>query len=247
MKQHPSTSLQWPISYEAVLEIAQSEGCRLTAYRCPAGVWTIAWGRTKGVQPGDTCTQEQADRWLLEDLTEFTSGVKAALTRPASMNELGALVSLAYNIGMGGFRGSTVLRKHNEGDTDAAAEAFKLWNKARVGGVLTKLPGLAARRAREAAMYLTPDSLDVMTPIAQAVAPEENPLKHSRTILAGGAGLSVLGADMLLPVFFGEASGQIGQLIQHWNDGDTATKVIVGALILFMLYARRDDWLRKLR
>ena len=146
----PDKNLNWPISYEAVCEIARSEGCKLKAYRCPAGVWTIARGRTKGVKPGDTCTQEQADQWFLEDLTDFSEGVKEKLTRPASLNELGALVSLAYNIGLAGFARSTVLRKHNEGDTQSAARAFALWNQATVNGKRQVLPGLTARRAREA-------------------------------------------------------------------------------------------------
>ena len=72
----PNPKLDWPIAYEAVCEIARSEGCRLKAYRCPAGVPTIGWGHTRGVKMGDTCTQEQADAWFLEDLSEFTEGVR---------------------------------------------------------------------------------------------------------------------------------------------------------------------------
>mgnify|MGYP001183630515 FL=1 len=118
----PDKKLDWPIAYEAVCEIARSEGCRLKAYRCPAGVPTLARGRTRGVKMGDTCTQEQADAWFVEDLTEFTDGVQRALKRDASENELGALVSLAYNIGLAGFARSTVLKKHNEGDRQSAVE-----------------------------------------------------------------------------------------------------------------------------
>ena len=178
----PDKNLNWPISYEAVCEIARSEGCKLKAYRCPAGVWTIARGRTKGVKPGDTCTQEQADRWFLEDLTEFAEGVKTNLTRPASLNELGALVSLAYNIGLGGFARSTVLRKHNEGDTQSAARAFALWNQATVNGKRQVLPGLTARRAREAALYLSDDE----QPMPQKVEAESS-IKRSPIATAGAA------------------------------------------------------------
>ena len=71
----PNQKLAWPIAWDAVAEIARSEGCKLKAYRCPAGVLTIAWGRTNGVKAGDTCTQEQADQWLLEDLAEFEQGI----------------------------------------------------------------------------------------------------------------------------------------------------------------------------
>lgn len=244
---YPDEKLDWPISYTAVKLIAETEGCKLKAYRCPAGVPTIGWGRTKNVKLSDTCTQVEADRWFAEDLTEFTTGVKGLLTREANSNELGALVSLAYNIGLAGFKTSTVLRKHNEGDAQGAAMAFPLWNQATVAGVRTILPGLVTRRAREAALYLTPNIDDVIAPIAQAITAEVNPLKHSRTILAGTASLGILGADALLPIFFDESAGQVGQLLIAFNSGDLTAKIIVGGLIAFMLYARRDDWLKKLR
>ena len=170
----PDPNLDWPICYDAVLEIARSEGLRLRAYRCPAGVPTLARGRTRGVKMGDTCTQEQADAWFVEDLTEFTDGVQRVLKRDASENELGALVSLAYNIGLAGFARSTVLKRHNEGDRQSAARAFALWNKARINGVLQVVDGLTSRRAREAAMYLSDD----MQPMPQVVEPESS-LKNS--------------------------------------------------------------------
>ena len=185
----PNPNLDWPICYDAVLEIARSEGLRLRAYRCPAGVPTIARGRTRGVKMGDTCSQEQADAWFVEDLAEFTDGVQRALKRDASENELGALVSLAYNIGLAGFARSTVLKKHNEGDRQSAARAFALWNKARINGVLQVVDGLTSRRAREAALYLSDDT----QPMPQVVEPESS-LKNSPIATAGAtsilAGLS---------------------------------------------------------
>lgn len=177
----PDKNLDWPISYEAVCEIARSEGCKLKAYRCPAGVWTIARGRTKGVKPGDTCTIEQADQWFLEDLTEFSEGVKEKLTRPATLNELGAMVSLAYNIGLGGFERSTVLKKHNAGDSQSAARAFALWNQATVNGKRQVLPGLTARRAREAALYLSTDEPEAMPQKVES----ESSIKTSPIATAG--------------------------------------------------------------
>jgi len=176
----PDPNLDWPICYDAVLEIARSEGLRLRAYRCPAGVPTLARGRTRGVKMGDTCTQEQADAWFVEDLTEFTDGVRRVLKRDASDNELGAMVSLAYNIGLAGFAKSTVLKKHNEGDRQSAARAFGLWNKARINGVLQVVDGLTSRRAREAAMYLSDDT----QPMPQVVEPESS-LKNSPIATAG--------------------------------------------------------------
>lgn len=174
MNVKPNPKLDWPIAYDAVLEIARSEGCKLKAYRCPAGVPTIGWGHTRGVKMGDTCTQEQADAWFVEDLSEFADGVKRALKRDADDSELGAMVSLAYNIGLAGFKGSTVLKRHNEGDRQSAARAFALWNKARINGVLQVVDGLTARRAREAALYLSDDDM----PMPQTVEPESS-LKSS--------------------------------------------------------------------
>lgn len=190
----PDPALPWPIPMAAVALIAESEGLRLTAYRCPAGRPTIAYGETDGVQMGDTCTKEQADRWLLEDLQERTRAVQALCTMAPSRNELGALVSLAYNIGVGALAGSTALRQHNSGDHLAAARAIGLWDKARVQGVLTTLPGLTARRAREQALYLTPDDHTAQPqPIPQAVEPESGMAKSPIT----RGGLVTIGAGVL--------------------------------------------------
>jgi lysozyme len=149
----PNPGLLWPIPYEAVREIAKHEGCRLKAYRDIVGVWTCGWGETRGVTAGMAWTQQQADERFCESLTEFAEGVRKLCTNPPSDNELGAMVSLAYNIGLGGFARSTVLKKHNAGDYQSAARAFALWNKA--GGQVVR--GLTLRRAKEAALYLTPD------------------------------------------------------------------------------------------
>jgi len=186
----PDKNLDWPIAYDAVLEIARSEGCRLKAYRCPAGVPTIGWGHTGGVKMGDTCTQEQADAWFSIDLSVYADGVQRELKRDASDNELGAMVSLAYNIGLHGFAKSTVLKRHNEGDRQSAARAFALWNKARINGVLQVVDGLTSRRAREAALYLSDDS----QPMPQEVEPESS-LKKSPIAQASTAAVlaTVLG------------------------------------------------------
>ena len=193
--QLPDPSLPWPIPMAAVALIAEAEGCRLTAYRCPAGVPTIGWGETDGVQMGDTCTQDQADRWLLEDLQERTRAVQALCTRAPSRNELGALVSLAYNIGTGALSKSTALRQHNAGQHEAAARAICLWDKARVNGVLTTLPGLTARRAREQALYLTPDD-PRPEPMPQAVEAESSiatsPIARGGAVAAGAGVLEGL-------------------------------------------------------
>lgn len=198
MRPLPDPTLPWPIAMAAVAEIANSESLRLKAYRCPAGVWTIGWGETDGVQPGDTCTKAEADRWLLEDLTGRAAAVRALCTVEPSENELGAMVSLAYNIGVDAFRRSTVLRQHNAGNRQAAARAFGLWNKARNPrtGQLEVLDGLTARRQREAALYLTPDDDERPEPMPQAVEGDSNltrsPINATGAAAVGMGGLTAL-------------------------------------------------------
>lgn len=187
----PNKDLPWPIPYEAVCEIAKHEGCRLKAYRDIVGVWTCGWGETRGVTPSTIWTQEEADIRFCESLTEFAEGVRKACTNPPSMNELGAMVSLAYNIGLGGFARSTVLRKHNAGDHQSAARAFALWNKA--GGQVVR--GLTLRRAKEAALYLTPDEGEIEA-MPQKVDEEstlsKSPIAQSGVIsIAGGIAAAV--------------------------------------------------------
>lgn len=136
--------------------IKRNEGCRLEAYQDSVGVWTIGYGHTgPEVVRGLMWTQAQADNCLLLDLDKFQNGVDDLLAGHAdtSDNEFGAMVSLAYNIGLGNFAHSSVLRFHNSGDKPAAADAFLMWNKA--GGEV--LEGLDRRRREERTLYLTAD------------------------------------------------------------------------------------------
>ncbi|ATI54185.1 hypothetical protein WR25_15776 [Diploscapter pachys] len=134
--------------------VKEFEGCKLQAYPDPAtggAPWTIAWGRTKGVKKGDTCTQAQADAWLNEEYDEFESAVIKALGGARTTdNQLGAMVCFAYNCGVANLKSSTLLRKHKAGDYAGAAKEFARWNKA-AGKVMA---GLTRRRAAEAALYL---------------------------------------------------------------------------------------------
>lgn len=126
------------------------EGCKLRAYRCPAGVWTIGWGATgPDIVEGLVWTQAQADARLAQDVSKFLAGVRAAVKEPATDGQLGAMTSLAYNIGLAAFRKSTLLRLFNAGDVRGAAAQFARWNKA--GGKV--LPGLTRRRAAECAAF----------------------------------------------------------------------------------------------
>ena len=132
--------------------IKSFEGCRLSAYLpTPNDVWTIGFGSTgPDVRKGMTWTQEQADTRFVRDLNDFATGLNHDLGLASTTQaQFDAMLSLAYNIGIGAFTGSTVLRKHLAGDYPAAADAFVLWDK-QAGNVLE---GLRLRRFAEAAMY----------------------------------------------------------------------------------------------
>lgn len=132
--------------------IKQFEGCKLSAYLCPAGVWTIGWGRTTNVKRGDTCTQAQADAWLVQEYDAFERKVRALIKVAVTPNQLGALISFAYNVGVGALQSSTLLRLLNQGDYAGAAAQFARWNKA--GG--KTLAGLTRRRKAEADLFVQP-------------------------------------------------------------------------------------------
>lgn len=129
--------------------IKQYEGCSLKAYKCPAGVWTIGYGRTTKVKAGDNCSQAQADAWLIEEYDAFERQVLASARVKLSDAQAGALVSFAYNVGIAALKGSTLVRKVNAGDYEGAAIEFGRWNKA-AGKVLA---GLTKRRAAESALF----------------------------------------------------------------------------------------------
>jgi lysozyme len=140
--------------------IKEFEGFRADTYRCSGGVLTIGYGTTgaAGVgidpKPGMRITEAQAEQFLRLTLDKFGASIRPAMTREPSANEWAAMLSLAYNIGPGAFRSSSVLRLFNAGDTAGAADAFLRWNKAK-GKILR---GLTRRREAERALFLTPIS-----------------------------------------------------------------------------------------
>jgi lysozyme len=130
--------------------IKRYEGLRLKAYQCSAGVWTIGYGHTKEVSEGMVISPATADAFLRDDLAVAESAVekvKVALND----NEFSALVAFVFNVGVGAFTQSTLLKKLNAEQFDAAADEFLRWNKS--GGKALK--GLARRRAAERALFLS--------------------------------------------------------------------------------------------
>lgn len=130
--------------------IKQFEGLRLNAYLCPAGVPTIGVGHTAGVKLGDRITQKEAIALLRSDLERFEAGVTDCVKVPIAQNQFDALCCLAFNIGLGAFRNSTVLKLLNQGDYQGAADRILWWTKS--GG--KDIQGLVRRRKAERSLFL---------------------------------------------------------------------------------------------
>jgi len=158
------------ISPEGLTLIKRFEGLRLHAYQDVGGVWTIGYGTTRTpdgpVAEGQRITQTEAEAFLADDVREFEQGVDAAVTVGVTQPMFDALVSLAYNVGLGAFRGSTLLRKLNARDWEGAAAEFARWNK--VGQ--TVVDGLTRRRAEEAAVFRAGVAQLTMQPAGPAPA-----------------------------------------------------------------------------
>lgn len=125
------------------------EGCRLVAYRDSVGVWTLGYGHTKGVVEGMTCTQEQAEQFLLADVADAEAAVNRLVHIALSQEEFDALVDFTFNLGTGNLASSTLLKKLNARDIQGAIDEFVKWDRA--GGV--EVAGLLRRRKAEAALF----------------------------------------------------------------------------------------------
>jgi lysozyme len=134
------------------------EGFRSRPYLDPVGIPTIGYGSTyyendtKVTLQDQPITSERAIQLLLYNLSKFASGVNTIVKVPLNNNQFNALVSFAYNVGLGALKKSTLLKLVNSGNYKGASEQFIRWNKA--GGQV--LPGLTKRREAERNLWQTP-------------------------------------------------------------------------------------------
>lgn len=140
---------------EAIAIIKQFEGCKLNAYKDTGGVWTIGYGSTRingrPVNWKDTCTLEEADYWLIHHVYELAQNLEKAIKVELNSNEFSALLSLTYNIGLGAFKSSTLLKYLNGGaPKKLVAAQIRRWDKDN------SLPvqGLVNRRQIEHDLFL---------------------------------------------------------------------------------------------
>lgn len=129
--------------------VREFEGLRLNAYLCSANKATIGYGHTRGVKIGDTCTREQAEQWLEDDLNESLLGVQNLVKIHINENQTNALVDFVFNLGAKNLQKSTLLKELNKGLYDQVPQQLMRWNK--VNG--EELGGLTRRRAAEAKLW----------------------------------------------------------------------------------------------
>ena len=132
--------------------IKDSEGCKLKAYKCPAGIWTIGYGQTKGIKEGMVWTQQQADEDIIKTaLQAFNEAIKASpILSTANMEKQAAIADFVYNLGITNYNKSTLKLRVDKGNWVSASTEIKKWNKSNG----TILNGLVKRRQLEADLLL---------------------------------------------------------------------------------------------
>jgi lysozyme len=198
------------VTEEGLDLIRESEGFRRRAYRDAVGVWTIGYGHTSAagqpdVKAGDDISREEGEAILARDVAAFAEGVGRLVKRELSDAQFSALVSFAYNVGLGNFKSSGVLRAVNEGDFGAVPQRLAMWNKAS-GRVL---PGLVKRRAAEGALFAKGEVNVLPKPVE---APKGKPVTKSTTIWAAAV-IAIVTLVNQLALYLGYAVMSLGAVV----------------------------------
>jgi len=147
---------RYQVSEQGLELIMGFEGYRSTAAQLADGRWTIGYGHTKSARAGATVSQADAKILLLYDLTEIGLALQTLIFTPLNQNQIDALASFTFNVGLDNLEPSTVLRKINQGALLEAASAMDLWRRADLQGEDLVVDALVRRRAAEKALFLTP-------------------------------------------------------------------------------------------
>lgn len=214
-----ASSIMTPLGIAA---LKSREGVRLKAYLDSVGVPTIGYGHTKGVKLGQVITQAQADAFFLEDLASHALPILSAIKVPVADHERDALISIAFNIGVGGFTKSTFLKRLNAGDRKGCAEAIMMWVKPKE---------ITSRRQAERDQFLTPytkaapkarsnDARPVSAPLSTLTPIEEVPLTIDPTPAAGPvfapAPRGPVSAPPLPPPAYAPTTPSLGSRLLSW-------------------------------
>ena len=134
---------------------------KIIAYKdFPGGIWTIGFGNTfnpytgEKVKEGLVIDEKTALDWLNKDIQQRQIALKKIIKRIPTANQLSAMTSLAYNIGLTAFADSAIRKNFDAGDFKKAADSFLLYNKARKDGKLIVIEGLNKRRKLERELFL---------------------------------------------------------------------------------------------
>ncbi|MDX7987234.1 lysozyme [Xenorhabdus sp. 12] len=142
------------ISENGIIKLKSYEGLRLKAYPDPATgaePWTIGYGHTRGVKPGQVITAQQAETFLREDLAPVYSTIQRLVKVHLTQGQFDALCSFIFNLGVNNFAHSTLLKKLNVGDYQGAADEFLKWDRADG----RELSDLRSRRESERQTFLS--------------------------------------------------------------------------------------------
>lgn len=143
------------LSIKGLALLKRLEGCILTSYRDFEGNWTIGYGSTRGVYEGQVIDQDEAEKLLMFDLRRFEKAVRAGYGRPIKQRKFDAMVLLAFNIGVTGWKNSTAKQWSMSGKPDYdVVHAIKMWNKIQDehgNKVISKI--LVRRRNAESCVY----------------------------------------------------------------------------------------------
>lgn len=131
--------------------IKKHEGLRTSAYKCPAGVWTVGYGHTRNVKAGDVITEKEAENLLIQDLAAAAADVSRLVKVPLTQGQFDALCSFVFNLGAGSLMKSSLLKYVNAGDFKKAADEFEKWVYS--GGRILK--GLVNRRKDERQLFIS--------------------------------------------------------------------------------------------
>jgi lysozyme len=137
------------ISEDGLELIKKFEGCETTAYQDSVGVWTIGFGHTKGVEEGQTCSIEDAESMLADEMDEYEGYINNMVKVDLQQHEFDALVAWVYNLGPTNLGESTMLKVLNGGQFDRVPDEMNRWTRA--GGEI--LEGLVRRRQAESLMF----------------------------------------------------------------------------------------------